>query len=774
MVNKRKTEDIVRTHFKKYPDIIKIEEQKSDSKKIDKLLKNASKNGKGSGYPEFIITFKNNPDFLIVIECKADIKIHKSNTLDKYKDYAVDGVLLYSSFLSKEYDVLVIGVSGENEKELKVSHYLQLKGTNKAFEIFGDKLLTPEDYLSGYLKNDKKFRQDYEKLLVFAKELNEKLHVEKVVESQRSLLLSAILIALENKAFSKAYKEYDSSKELAEFLFNTAINELKKANLDSEKIEILSTQFAFIKTDTTLSKKENVLQGIIEDIDKNINSFLKTYKYIDILGQMYIEFLRYSNSDKGIGIVLTPPHITEFFADIVEVNKNSICYDNCTGTGGFLISAMKKMIEDAKGDNKKIKEIKTNQLIGTEYQAHIYALAVSNMYIYQDGKTNIELGSCFDEKIIQKVKKRKPNIGFLNPPYKSNKKLDKDELEFVHNNLECLIEGGRCIAIVPMQCALTTKGKTYEWKKKLLEEHTLEAVFSMPDELFFNSKVSVNTCIMVFTAHKPHPENKEVYFGYYKDDGFDKRKNLGRVDYYKKWENIKQKWTTYFINRKVENGLSVTKKVSAKDEWVAESYMETDYSNLTEDDFKRILHEFISFIFSNHLIEEVKKKSIVTQISNLDTSNWKEFKLSELFGIKGTKTTPKEDLEFYGKGKYPYVTTQATNNGVAGFFDYYTEEGNVLTIDSAVIGYCAYQSLPFSASDHVEKLIPKFKLNPFIAMFLVTILNKEQYRFNYGRKASQTRLKKLKIKLPTKNNEPDLEFMEEFIKSLPYSANFKI
>jgi type I restriction enzyme M protein len=772
-MNERKTENIVREHFKKFDNLI-IEEQKSDNPKINKLLKTASKKGTKQGYPDFIISFKNNPDFLIVIETKADIKKHKSKNLDKYDEYAVDGANLYASFLSKEYDVLAIGASGENEKELKVSHYLFLKNSHKPIPIFGDKLLTAEDYLKGYLQNEEKFKQDYEKLLEFTKKLNEKFHSEKILESQRSLLLSAILISLENKAFKKAYKEYDIPKELAEYLFNTTINELKKSNLDSEKIEILSTQFAFIKTDTSLTKKENVLKNFIEEIDKNINTFLKTHKYYDVLGQMYIEFLRYANADKGLGIVLTPPHITELFTELAQVNKNSIVYDNCTGTGGFLISAMKKMIEDAKGDNQKIKEIKKNQLLGVEYQAHIYALAVSNMYIHGDGKTSIELGDCFNEEIIKKVKNKKPNIGFLNPPYKADKKKDKDELEFVLNNLECLSEGGICIAIVPMQCALATKGKTYELKEKLLKNHTLEAVLSMPDELFFNSKVSVNTCVMIFTAHKPHPPQKEVFFGYYKNDGFVKRKNLGRVDYYNKWPEIKKEWVEYFINKKEKDGLSITKKITAKDEWVAEAYMKTDYSNLKEEDFEETLHSYLTFLFSSKILKNIQDKPSINKKFNLNIAEWKEFKLNELFTIKGTKTTPKEELEFYGKGKYPYVTTQATNNGVAGFYNYYTEVGNVITVDSAVIGYAAYQALPFSASDHVEKLIPKFKLNPYIAMFLVTILNKEQYRFNYGRKCSQSRLKKLTIKLPVKENEPDWEFMENYIKSLPYSKNLTL
>ena len=72
----------------------------------------------------------------------------------------------------------------------------------------------------------------------------------------------------------------------------------------------------------------------------------------------------------------------------------------------------------------------------------------------------------------------------------------------------------------------------------------------------------------------------------------------------------------------------------------------------------------------------------------LNTSKWKEFFLSDLFDIGGSKTTKVEELENYGVGKYPYVTTKASNNGVDGFYDFYTEDGNCLVIDSAVLGYC--------------------------------------------------------------------------------------
>jgi len=171
-------------------------------------------------------------------------------------------------------------------------------------------------------------------------------------------------------------------------------------------------------------------------------------------------------------------------------------------------------------------------------------------------------------------------------------------------------------------------------------------------------------------------------------------------------------------------------------------------------------------------INTLKKDSILNNNDfDLSKNNWKKFDLNSLFKITGSQTTPILELEEYGVGKYPYVTTQATNNGVDGFYDFYTEEGNILTVDSAVFGYCSYQAKNFSASDHVEKLIPKFKMNKYVAMFLVTILNLEQYRYNYGRKCSQDRMNQIKIKLPAKNRQPDFNFMEDYIKSLSYSSS---
>lgn len=178
------------------------------------------------------------------------------------------------------------------------------------------------------------------------------------------------------------------------------------------------------------------------------------------------------------------------------------------------------------------------------------------------------------------------------------------------------------------------------------------------------------------------------------------------------------------------------------------------------------------------LQQKIKFKPIYTKnksIQKLNTKDWKEFKIKNLFKVYGSKTTKLLDLENYGYGEYPYITTQATNNGIAGFYDFYTEKKNVLTIDSAVIGFVSYQDKEFSASDHVEILEPLENtiLNKYTALFLITILNKETYRYSYGRKFNQTNIKNTIIKLPAIKNinneyQPDWQYMENYIKNLPY------
>lgn len=600
MANEAKTSNIFRellrnTGYYADEDIV-VEEQKSDNVRINKLLKNASKRGNKNGFPDFIIWSKKYSEFLIVVEAKADENKHSSDTMDHYADYAVDGALLYASFLSKEFDVLAIGISGEKAECVRISHYIHLKQERTAHPFFDHKILSLEEYFDEIQRSNYKFNQDYTKLITYTKVLNETLHAKKIKESQRALLISGILIALKDRAFKDGYKKHERVDQLVKSLYTSIDGQLSTAEIPQKKIDVLTHAFAFIKTNPTLTDTKDgkkFLEDLIDEIDQEINGFMVTHKYVDTVSQFYIEFLRYANNDKGLGIVLTPPHITDLFVELAGVDKNSVVLDNCCGTGGFLISAMKRMLIDAKGDRDREENIKNNQLIGIEFQDDIYTLLISNMILHRDGRTNVYWGDCFQE--MKDVRRRfKPTVGLLNPPYKT-KISDTEEFEFILNNLSALEPGGICIAIIPISCVIEKSDTAVNLKKRVLEEHTLEAVLSMPEELFHNSKVNTVTCAVILTAHKPHPKGKKTWFAYCRDDGFVKLKNRGRVDANHTWETIKKKWVTAYRNREVINGFSLMREVTEREEWCAEAYFETDYSQFDMSAYNETVRNFILF-----------------------------------------------------------------------------------------------------------------------------------------------------------------------------------
>ena len=187
----------------------------------------------------------------------------------------------------------------------------------------------------------------------------------------------------------------------------------------------------------------------------------------------------------------------------------------------------------------------------------------------------------------------------------------------------------------------------------------------------------------------------------------------------------------------------------------------------------KIPDKFPKWIYIKDFKKIITKNSKNNDKLNLTNRNWNFFNIEkDLFEIKGSKTTNKKILKRKEKGFFPYISTKATNNGVDGFYNFSTEKGNVIVVESAVCGFSSYQEKNFSASDHVEKLIPKFKLNIYNGLFITTLLNLEKFRYNYGIKCNQERIKRSKIKLPIdKNGNPDWKFMENYIKSLPFSSS---
>lgn len=228
----------------------------------------------------------------------------------------------------------------------------------------------------------------------------------------------------------------------------------------------------------------------------------------------------------------------------------------------------------------------------------MFALAASNMILRGDGKANLHQSSCFEDslkKSITKPEKSKgvarPNIGLLNPPFAQAKTdVELHELYFVKEMLDMLVEGGTGVAILPVSCVISTN----QAKHDILKYHTLKAVMSMPSELFY--PVGTVTCIVVFEAHKPHLESKaKTWFGYWRDDGFVKTSHMGRIDLNHRWESIKERWIEAYRNREIHPGESVNAYVGPTDEWIAEAYLETDYSKITREEFETTVRNYAMF-----------------------------------------------------------------------------------------------------------------------------------------------------------------------------------
>ena len=153
------------------------------------------------------------------------------------------------------------------------------------------------------------------------------------------------------------------------------------------------------------------------------------------------------------------------------------------------------------------------------------------------------------------------------------------------------------------------------------------------------------------------------------------------------------------------------------------------------------------------------------------TNNWRVFQYKDIFDVKKGKRLTKSDSR---PGHTPYVGAIDRNNGISGHIGQHPIcDGNTITVSySGSIAEAFYQEKPHWASDNVNVLYPKFELNPHIAMFVICLLKKEKYRFNYGRTWHKSRMEKSEIKLPVDNaGNPDWQFMEDYIKSLPFSSS---
>lgn len=465
---------------------------------------------------------------------------------------------------------------------------------------------------------------DKEKVMQNTYKLNELLHRHSIPEKLRSQFVGTCLLALKNgldysTPSLSAAQIRTRIKEVLEDLLNSDINKAEKLALLNRNV--LGDQYV---RQLSIAAFREILKFIEDNILPFIND--KSTSGQDLLNLFFVTFNKYvGKSDKNQAF--TPDHITDFMAKITGVNKHSIVLDPCCGSGSFLVRAMTQALDDCATAAEQ-EEVKKHQIFGIEFDENVYGLATTNMLIHSDGNSNIRQGSCFD--LVDWIKEAKPNVILMNPPYNGQRihlpksyvntwSKDKKEdpskglyfVKYIADTLNSINHQAKLAVLLPVACAIGTSGEITRLKREILEENTLDAVFTLPNEIFYPG-ASASACCMVFKIGTKHNDvsNPDTFFGYCKDDGFKKKKNLGRVEQIdtdigkSKWVEIEREWIELYRNRRSVDGLSATHKVNGDDEWLCEAYMKTDYTKLTEQDFQQTINDYLAYLVKEGHIYE--------------------------------------------------------------------------------------------------------------------------------------------------------------------------
>lgn len=582
-------------------------------KELNTVLSTASKKQNGNvGIPDriYIDTIEK---LLIIVEEKPLLKDHDNEDIEKG---AISGVKWYlSRFLNKNlvnhlknfwnsWKILGIAVSGDIHEEYghKFSCFCIENQEIKELPQITN-FMSKDQFLAIF--NNLNEEENITKIGTSSKKINNLL---RSIDSQkRPVLLSALMICLHTgkvpNNFPEHYKTY-SPDELITNILPTSLKILKAEGIPEEKLKVLETELAFLKTDTSLNSN-NILKQILEELENNVmplfkNNFSTTSNY-DIIGRFYEEFLKYAGvSNVKKGIVLTPRHITTLFTELIEIKDNDKIVDICCGTGAFLIAGMNAIINKINNSERSdklvaIKNVKEKQLLGFEINPTMYICAVSSMLFRGDGKSSIyNYDSINDDRAQKELNKFQATIGFINPPY-SGKENSTDptpkEITFLTKLLDNCSRYGLIIAPLSMYF------KDDNIRNNILKKHTLKAVINMPADLF-QPNASTHTAIAIFETHRAfNYQQDEVLFYDLKDDGFVLAKNKGRTDVYNKWQKIKMQFLEEYRNpdNYVDDIKLLKTKIKKGDEWTIYAFSKTDYSKLNEESFINTIKQYLVF-----------------------------------------------------------------------------------------------------------------------------------------------------------------------------------
>lgn len=463
----------------------------------------------------------------------------------------------------------------------------------------------------------------------------------------------------------------------------------------------------------------------IKELIKRLKD-LELEQNFDVMGRAYEFVVQKLGEQKQYGQYFTPRHIIHFMVELADPEIGEKIYDPAAGTGGFILRAfevVKSKIDNLVKAGMRVNEstaayngvqfdeaemlyrkLKEESLYAVEKAPDVYKLALMNMILHNDGKSNLFEADSLDNR-AQLEHKEKYDVVLTNPPYGPLAQSRVGTFEFHAKRYEVLFiqhimaalrpsepakKHSRAVVIILDKILFDNSSVFKNIRMKLLREFDLKAAFSMPAGIF-QPYSGVKTTVLYF--EKPTKEEwnetkkqnayttKQVLFVDVKDDGF-----------------------TLTTQRRPINGAfqgdepniyeppcgNLPKAVEVFRRWI-------DWINNPTKE----LPDFIDNDFCwAATIEEIKAKDYnlnpgLYRKTIKGKQKWEVVSLKEICDIqKGTSITRADTVE----GNIPVI---AGGQEPAYYHNQSNRDGNIITVSAsgAYAGFVSYFDVPIFASD---------------------------------------------------------------------------
>ncbi|MBA4179200.1 MAG: DNA methyltransferase [Anaerolinea sp.] len=431
--------------------------------------------------------------------------------------------------------LLATGIAGDEEAGYIARTMIRTKGKWRVVTINGQEatgLLAPDDVralIDSGESDIHEFAPPQWLFLQAAERINGILHVGGINKNDRAKTMAALLLSVVNEP-----PNLDTMLPVLIGEINARSSAILRENGKPDFarfVEILPP------TNTTnhVKFRAALVHTIQELLNLNIRSAMNSST--DVLGQFYEVFLKYGNGAKEIGIVLTPRHITRFAVEATGLSPADLVLDPACGTGGFLVAAFDHIRRTS--TKRQVERFKQHNLFGIEQESYVAVLAIVNMIFRGDGKHNIVEGNCFTTNLRPQTVDGASSAVFdkdparpgtepitrvlMNPPFALKGEVDQ-ERRFVSRALTLMADGGILFSLLPMDCMFGAHEDRVWRTTELLAHHTLLAVVSFPDELFYPAALKQVIGIIVRKGF-PHPKEQPVFWARIDEDGHIKVKS---------------------------------------------------------------------------------------------------------------------------------------------------------------------------------------------------------------------------------------------------------